>query len=165
MSLLDQILSTPSGAIFGEGGLDSPYRYVLWRRWGTGKAFAHLCGLNPSVADHILNDNTISREIAFGKSWGMDGLIKTNAFGYRATDPKEMKRATDPIGPENDLWIYEASKITPFNVACWGVHGEFMGRGEDLKSRYRWKCFGVTKAGFPKHPLYLRKDTPLIDYP
>jgi hypothetical protein len=24
-------------------------------------------------------------------------------------------------------------------------------------------CFGQTKGGMPKHPLYLRKDTPLIE--
>jgi len=124
-----------------------------------------LCGLNPSTAEYTLNDPTIRREIDFCKSWGLDGLVKVNAHAFRAPAPADMKRAADPIGPENDRWIYEASKISAFNVACWGVHGEFMGRGEDLKSRFKWKCFGVTKAGFPKHPLYLRKDTQLIDYP
>lgn len=170
-SLLDQVLSTPSGAIFGDAGAnldnrgsDLPYRYVLWRRWGPGQSFAHLCGLNPSTADASRNDPTINREIAFAKSWGMDGLIKTNAFGFRATDPRDMKRAVDPIGPENTWWIHEASQISAFNVACWGVHGEFMGRGAALKGQYRWRCFGTTKAGHPRHPLYLKADTQLVDF-
>lgn len=172
MDLISQIQSAPSGAIFGNESANpegrtpaSPYRYVLWRRWGAGRVFAHLCGLNPSTATHEIDDPTIRREIAFCKSWGMDGLIKTNAFAFRATQPVDMKRAVDPIGPENTWWIYEATQISAFNIACWGVHGEFMGRGEDLKSRYQWKCLGITKMGFPKHPLYLKKDTPLIDYP
>lgn len=162
--LIDQIMSDRSGAIFGAGGTDSLFRYVLWRRWGDGKSFAHLNGLNPSTADALKNDPTIRREIGFCQSWGMDGLIKTNAFGFRATDPRDMKNAAEAIGEENDFWIYEASKISAFNVACWGVHGTHLNRNRDLRDKLQWKCFGLTKDGHPKHPLYLKSNTTLREY-
>jgi len=62
MDILNQILSTPSGAIFGEGGINSPYRYVLWREvnpQATGLV-AFIC-LNPSTADYTHDDPTVRR--------------------------------------------------------------------------------------------------------
>lgn len=165
ISLIDQIMASESGAIFDTPDETGKYRYVLWRRWGTGRNFAHLCGLNPSTATASLNDPTIRREIGFCQSWGVDGLIKTNAFAFRATNPDDMMRAVDPVGFYNDHWILEASAVAQFNVACWGIHGGFRGRQPQLRLRLPWKCFGLTKDGRPKHPLYLKATTPLVDWP
>lgn len=156
-----QMMAAPSGAIF------SPcrkYRYLLWRYWGPGRAFAHFCALNPSTADETADDPTIRREIAFAKRFGADGLIKTNLFAFRATDPRDMKACSEPIGPLNDDWIYEAATVSCVDVAAWGVHGTHMGRDMVVRGMcINWKCLGVTKDGHPKHPLYLKSDTPLIE--
>lgn len=91
-----------------------------------------------------------------------------NAFGYRSTDPKGLHTVDDPVGGANDeqiqLWTRKSSLV----VCCWGVHAVLQDRDEFLQSQLRkWnvntKCLGKTLAGFPKHPLYLRKDAPLID--
>lgn len=159
-------ISTASGAVFSEGGEEGAvYRHMLWRRWGAGMAFLHVCGLNPSKAGHLANDPTIRREIAFAKAFGCDGLLKTNAFDFRATDPKVMLVHLTPCSAENDLWIHECSKISAVDVAAWGVHGMHNGRARELRQARRWKCLGLTKDGHPRHPLYVRADTPLIDLP
>jgi hypothetical protein len=77
-----------------------------------------LVGLNPSTADELRDDPTIRRCIRFAKDWGFDGLYMLNAFGFRETDPKEMKRATDPIGPENIYWISKIGKQSTMVVAA-----------------------------------------------
>lgn len=152
---------SPSGAIFS---LDRDYRYSLWRRWDDGP-FAAFCCLNPSTADDVNNDPTVSRCVNFSKRWGYSAFVMLNIFAYRATDPKTMKSQDDPIGPENDAAIRELSSKAGLVVCAWGTHGSHMNRCNDVKSllidstgNNIWHL-GLTKHGFCKHPLYLRCDT------
>ena len=71
------------------------YRYALSRVWAADKPYALFIGLNPSTADETLDDPTIRRCIDFAKRWGYGGLVMANLFAYRATEPSEMKAATD----------------------------------------------------------------------
>lgn len=83
-----------------------------------------------------------------------------NAFAYRATDPREMKAQEDPVGPENDYWLRETSGRAEIIIAAWGIHGGFRGRQAEVMNLVpNMKCLGITKEGFPKHPLYLRGDS------
>jgi len=71
-----------------------------------------------------------------------------------------MKAAEDPIGVDNDKWLVEAASRSSIVIAAWGVHGVHMGRGEQVKKLLpRLHHLGLTLAGDPKHPLYLRADT------
>ena len=81
------------------------YRYALSRVWAADKPYALFIGLNPSTADETLDDPTIRRCIDFAKRWGYGGLVMANLFAYRATNPSEMKAATDPVGVANDEWL------------------------------------------------------------
>ena len=147
------------------------WRYTLWRRWKDGgKIVAFLC-LNPSTADEVQNDPTIRRCIRFAQDWGYDGLCMTNIFAFRATDPKDMKAALDPVGPDNDMWLKKIVDEALLVVAAWGTHGNFKGRDADvtkilysamMRNGKDIRCLGLTKRGSPKHPLYLRKDSELI---
>lgn len=131
---------------------------------------AFLC-LNPSTADEVQNDPTIRRCIRFAQDWGYDGLCMTNIFAFRATDPKDMKAALDPVGPDNDMWLKKIVDEALLVVAAWGTHGNFKGRDADvtkilysamMRNGKDIRCLGLTKRGSPKHPLYLRKDSELI---
>lgn len=149
-----------SGAVFSDGGEEAAlYRHMLWRYWGPGKTFLHVCGLNPSTAGHTANDPTIRREIDFAKRWGFDGLLKTNAFDLRATNPKVMLRHLAPMSEDCDWWIYECSKRAGLDVAAWGKDGGHNNRSFYLKRMFVWKCLGKTQNGQPRHPLYVRADT------
>lgn len=144
---------------------DLVYRYRLTRRWNPGPVVAFI-GLNPSTADETNDDPTIRRCIRFALSWGGGTLVMLNIFGFRATDPRDMKRAHDPVGPENDKYIVRAAREADIVVAAWGVHGSYLARDEEVLKilPLQPEALGVTKDGYPRHPLYVRGDTKLRPY-
>jgi len=145
------------------------YRLALRRRWCDGATCCFIM-LNPSTADEDLDDPTIRRCINFARSWGYSGLMVLNIFALRATDPKELSRAYNPVGIFNDSAIFEHTRAESCDliVAAWGAHrvkGHW-NRGEQvvgLIGRPLY-CLGKTKAGHPRHPLYVSADTQPILY-
>jgi hypothetical protein len=139
------------------------YRYVLTRRVGVGQGTATFILLNPSMADATTDDPTVRRCAGFSRLWGCGRLAVLNLFAVRATDPRRMTVASDPIGPENKAWIEKTlTERGDGPVVCgWGVHGAHM--EQDL-TVLGWLddlevvpvALGVTKDGHPKHPLYAR---------
>lgn len=129
--------------------------------------------LNPSTADGEHDDPTIRRCVGYAKAWGYDRLEVLNLFAYRATDPGQLlalNHDDDPVGDGNrDAFAavlaggYPVGKI----VCAWGAHGGHIDQDETtlgwLGSRKRY-ALGLTKAGHPKHPLYLRSDAAPVDF-
>lgn len=145
---------------------DYRYRYTLWRRWNSRLVDLVVIGLNPSTADATLDDPTIRRCIGFAKRERCGGLFMLNLFALRATDPRAMRASADPVGPDNDEAIRRFTAGQHVVVAAWGAHGGHRGRDAQVRAMVpNLKCFGVTKDGHPKHPLYLKADTPLVDFP
>jgi hypothetical protein len=131
------------------------YRYTLWRRWATGPQVLFV-GLNPSTADATLDDPTIRRCIGFAKAWGYGGLLMANLFAWRATDPRHMLAAADPVGPRNDQALLEVHGKAALTVAAWGAQGSFLGRELVVRSLLpHLHVLRLTKGGHPGHPLYL----------
>jgi hypothetical protein len=140
------------------------WRYSLTRRWAHDGPLLMVIGLNPSTADETQDDPTIRRCIGFAKREGMTGLVMANLFAFRATDPRTMRRADDPIGPDNDMWLSMLRDLCDLRLAAWGVHGHYRDRARDVMERGLLShvyCLGLTKGGTPRHPLYLAADTPL----
>jgi hypothetical protein len=135
------------------------YRYVLWREWIGGDGYAMFIGLNPSTADETQDDPTIRRCIGYAKAWGYSGLCMTNLFAFRATDPKNMKAAADPVGPENDQHLGMLAQRADVVVAAWGASGAHLGRDAKVIAMLDQSlfCLARTKGGHPGHPLYLPK--------
>jgi hypothetical protein len=151
---------------------DRLYRYALWRDWSSWSNMRTLVviGLNPSTADENDDDPTIRRCIGFAKREQCGRLVMLNLFALRATDPRVMKAHPEPIGPDNDAvirhWTRDEYDWSSIVVAAWGVHGAHMDRAMAARLLTpQLYCFGVTKDGHPRHPLYLRADTPLVRYP
>jgi hypothetical protein len=143
------------------------YRYRLSRHWGPGPEATFIM-LNPSTADGFADDATIRKCIGFAQRWKMGGMYVGNLFAVRATKPKEMKRAADPVGPENAShleWLCErADKNGGKVVAAWGVHGRYMDQASTfLGWCLNWEVqpltLGLTDGGYPRHPLYVPYDT------
>lgn len=147
------------------------YRYALGRTWdqkGEREAILSIVMLNPSTADHAVDDPTIRRCIHFAKQEGCGGLLVRNLFAWRATDPKELRSASDPIGSQNWEAMRFASKFE-ICVAAWGAMGSKRLRKarqtqlpeademvDHVKRLIRpLHVFGLTKHGQPRHPLYL----------
>ena len=166
------------------------YRYWLSRTWDESRPKVIFIGLNPSTADHEQDDPTIRRCRRFAKDYGAGGLVMVNLFAFRATDPKVMKAATDPVGPENDVWLLKLAtdeydtEIGPMSegepgesnllVAAWGCGGGFQDRDRAVQrlissagSEMRYlhlNCLGMTKGGYPRHPLYVKADMDFCIY-
>jgi hypothetical protein len=143
-------------AIISECGL---YRYTLGRQWAAGPPLNFLM-LNPSVADATDDDPTIRKCLGFARRWGFPGIVVTNLFAFRATAPADMRRASDPVGPENDDRIVAEAKRAGLVVAAWGTDGGFRGRDRVVKrlligAGVTIHAARFTKDGHPWHPLML----------
>lgn len=152
------------------GAVISPcqnYRYALWRRWDVNAPYALFVGLNPSTADESADDPTIRRCKRYAKDWGFGGLYMVNLFALRATSPKDMLRHADPVGVNNDCWLLDLVPRAGVVVCAWGALGGHLGRDVEcaaLLEAQQLMCLGVTKAGHPRHPLYVRADKALEPY-
>ena len=133
------------------------YRYSLLREWGEGGRVLFVM-LNPSTADAEQDDPTIRRCMRFASDAGLGGMSVVNLFALRATDPKELIGASDPVGPmNNQILIYEAA-VCDMVVVAWGgeAHGHHRIREVLRLLRPRTlRCLGTTSRGAPRHPLYV----------
>jgi hypothetical protein len=136
------------------------YRYWLSRQWDHDLPSCSFVGLNPSTADALADDPTIRRIIGFARGWGYGSVIVVNLFAFKATYPKDLFAADNPVGPRNNYWLKRATKESDLVIAAWGVHG--CHRRRDRYARRAMEnlyCLGKTQAGHPRHPLYVRADT------
>lgn len=152
---------------------DRTYRYTLTRTWGDSPpAVWVMC--NPSTADAFKVDPTIRRCMTFSKAWHAGGIIVLNLFALRSTDPKNLYTHGDPIGLLNDDVIagyfpVDVPVLGPV-VAAWGAHGTHRNRGHLIRRLLiargaRPLCLGLTKAGQPRHPLYIPNGTAAFELP
>lgn len=169
--VLDVRTSEYGGAVFDRTG---SYRYLLWRNLGESSVGAQNAGpptesgvlllvmLNPNKADENHNDPTIRRCIGFARSWGFNRLEVVNLFAICAEKPRMLRDFKKPIGFHNDEIILERASLASATVVAWGIHGAILGRDADVLSKLKsfgpLKCFGITKDGMPRHPLYVRGD-------
>lgn len=154
------------------------YRWTLSRIWDPSGQLAILgwVMLNPSTADARLDDRSIRRCMKFSRAWGFGGMIVTNLFSYRATDPAELRTARDPIGARTDQALRDMVARCQAVVAAWGCEGTLSARNEKvrkalcLEGRLQWDgnfvlcCLGTTVDGHPRHPLYVPASTELELY-
>lgn len=153
---------------------DGQYRYSLLRDLGLlssaldgAPRTVTFVMLNPSTADATTDDPTIRRCLGFARTWGYGILQVVNLYAYRATNPRDLWKATDPVGPGNDNALTQAFRRSDLNVAAWGAHArrdrvqEFLDR---FVPRFEFHALGVTLQYHPRHPLYVRADAGLFPY-
>lgn len=154
------------------------YRYTLGRNLRSDSQAHKPClfvMLNPSTADASLDDPTIRRCIGFAERERCTFLTVVNLFAYRATDPASLVKASaarvDIVGPENAEHVGRELRrhnrdLGHLVIAAWG--GDPISKLAMETQRRLWDaralCLGMTKSGAPRHPLYLRSDTPLIPW-
>lgn len=144
------------------------HRYTLRRSWiGNGK-IVNWVMLNPSTADDVFDDPTIRKCCGFAKRWGYGGIVVTNLFAFRATDPKELHALLRAgkydlaVGEHaadysfNDEAIANAANESDIVVVAWGANaGSPLIKkrvGEVMGMFLRPSCIGITKGGHPLHP-------------
>lgn len=136
------------------------YRYTLTRVWDEAGKRAHFVMLNPSTATEVQNDPTVERCERRARALGFGAFRVTNIFAWRDTDPRAMRAAAEPVGSANDAAIVDGAAWADQTVCAWGTHGEHLGRGAEVEALLRATGaplyhLGLSKAGHPKHPLYI----------
>lgn len=154
-------------AIISECG---QYRYLLTRPGDSlsEKGTALFLMLNPSTADATIDDPTIRRCRNFAKAWGCNGIAVANLYALRATNPEDLWKRADPVGPEND-WRLRMLACEYTDIVCaWGANAkpERVAAVANILTAAggRLWCLGTTKDGHPRHPLYVRGDQELLPF-
>lgn len=149
-------------AVFDE---ERVYRYALWRKINDKRnnpKIVAFIGLNPSTADETKDDATIRRCKGYARDWGYDALVMLNLFAFRATQPKVMMAALDPVGKDNDAWLVKLAGHAAMVVAAWGPMGKCQGRDKQVVDLFVKEGIPLhrlieTADGSPGHPLRLPK--------
>ena len=164
--------STQDGWVYKRSP-DGSARFVL----GTVGEHPLVCfGINPSTAKPGALDPTVKRVARFAAENGFDSWAMLNVYPQVATDPKLMDREyRQEFKLENERHIARLINGRPLTLlAAWG--GLVTSRPylrtllEDILTLTsiagcRWVCLGdPTKNGHPRHPLYVKADTPLVPY-
>jgi hypothetical protein len=136
------------------------YRYALTRVWNPAGRKVAFIMLNPSTATEVQNDPTVERCERRARALGFGAFRVCNIFAWRATDPRNMRAQSDPVGPGNDAAILAACDWADAIVCAWGTHGAHLARGPEVEALLRGTGralthLGLSKAGHPKHPLYI----------
>lgn len=146
--------------------IEGDHRYTLTRQWGDGARCTFIM-LNPSTADATKDDPTIRRCLGFARRLGCESSVVANLYAYRATNPFDLWKAADPVGPLNNRYLIDVALDAERNgtplIAAWGALAK-RDRVLDvlrLPGMQRLSALGVTKSGAPRHPLYLGADAEL----
>jgi len=137
------------------------YRYLLGRQ---GRRTLIGFGINPSKANRVRSDATVTRVIRTAERNGYDGWLMMNVCSQRSTDPKKMHTQMELDEHRKNKKAFEVFLRTVKDYACLGAWGNLIESREYLKKyllelidnpvllRRRWFCYGVTADGHPKHP-------------
>lgn len=144
-------------------GENDCHRNLLRRIWDDRLPMLVVCMLNPSTADHRIDDPTVLVLIHFGKLWGYGGLTIINLYNWRSPSPASMKVEPQRLGEFNGIAHACAMTYARDNggrlLVAWGNDGDFEGeatRFADFAIRtmgLELICLGTTASGAPKHPM------------
>lgn len=160
------------------------YRYSLTRDASDGapKALTYfVIGCNPSVANADVDDPTMTREISLLRiREDRAVLVKLNLWPLVATKltrqiaHEEISQNRPTLGRRARAQVFaalEVARLAPDKaivVAAWGALGAkmFPDEATDIVNLadsigVPLRCWGRTKDGHPKHPLYLPASTQL----
>lgn len=141
------------------------YRYRLWRRWALDLPSLGFLMLNPSTADHLVNDPTITRCMHRALAGNFGGIEVVNLFPLRSTDPDGLITHAAPLGDRpdrNEAAIMDALDRCAIMICAWGAHKAAAARATEVLrivqmcgAGSRLYHLGLNKDGSPKHPLYI----------
>jgi len=152
----------------------SEYRYILGTR---GQKPLICIGINPSTAAPDALDPTLQSAQRIALANGYDSFLMFNVYAQRATNPDDMERSCNTSLHEENRKAFRYLLSLSKQPAIWAAWGniimkrdylmdcmrDFLADGKEAGAR--WYTAGpLLKSGHPHHPLYLRRDTKLLDF-
>jgi len=152
----------------------SEYRYIL----GTRGNNPLICiGINPSTAAPDALDPTLQSVERIAQSNGYDSFLMFNVYAQRATRPDDMERQCNILLHEENRKAFRYLLSLSEQPAVWAAWGNIIMKRDYLMDCMRdfledgkmvgakWYTAGpLLKSGHPHHPLYLKRDTKLLDF-
>ena len=134
-------------------------------------------GINPSTAAPDALDPTLQSAQRIALANGYDSFLMFNVYAQRATRPDDMEPHLNPaLHVENRKAFCYLLSLSE-HPAVWAAWGNIIEKRDYLMdcmrdfaadgqaAGARWYTAGpLLKSGHPHHPLYLRKDTKLLDF-
>ena len=152
----------------------SEYRYILGTR---GKKPLICIGINPSTAAPDALDPTLQSVERIAHSNGYDSFLMFNVYAQRATRPDDMEKVYNPLLHEENRKAFRYLLSLSAQPAIWAAWGNIIMKRDYLMDCMRdfledgkavgakWYTAGpLLKSGHPHHPLYLKRDTKLLDF-
>ena len=152
----------------------SEYRYILGTR---GKNPLICVGINPSTAKPDALDNTLKSVQRIADGNGFDSFLMFNVYAQRATRPDDMEKQCNLRLHEENMKAFRHLLSIGEKPAVWAAWGAIIEKRKylpqcvaDMLAISReydaeWFCAGpISKKGHPHHPLYLKRDTKLLDF-
>lgn len=152
----------------------SEYRYILGTR---GKKPLICVGINPSTAAPDALDPTLQSAQRIALANGYDSFLMFNVYAQRATRPDDMEHALNPALHAENRKAFRYLLSLSDQPAVWAAWGNIILKRNYLMDCMRdfaadgkvagakWYTAGpLLKSGQPHHPLYLKKDTQLLDF-
>ena len=152
----------------------SEYRYILGSR---GKKPLICIGINPSTAAPDALDPTLQSVNRIALSNGYDSFLMFNVYAQRATRPDDMEKTMNPLLHEENRKAFRYLLSLSPQPAVWAAWGNIIEKRDYLTDCMRdfladgkavgakWYTAGpLLKSGHPHHPLYLKRDTKLLEF-
>ena len=152
----------------------SEYRYILGTR---GKKPLICIGINPSTAAPDALDPTLQSVQRIALANGYDSFLMFNVYAQRATRPDDMEKQCNQQLHEENRKAFRYLLSLSDEPAVWAAWGNIIMKRDYLMDCMRdfladgkavgakWYTAGpLLKSGHPHHPLYLKRDTALLDF-
>lgn len=143
------------------------HRYAYSLTWSINQPHLLWVMLNPGTGESEgRRRNTFERCKQWSKSLGYGGLLFGNVFSLRAKSARELLNLNLEQDPLNDRALLVLSKLARETIVAWGNHGAKSDKPSQLAALLRGaQCFGYTKSGQPRHPLYVPGNAQLVSWP
>ena len=152
----------------------SEYRYILGTR---GQKPLICVGINPSTAAPDALDPTLQSAQRIALSNGYDSFLMFNVYAQRATRPDDMEAFCNQSLHKENRKAFRYLLSLAGHPAVWAAWGNLIEKRGYLMDCLRdfaadaaaagasWYTAGsLLKSGHPHHPLYLKRDTRLLEF-
>ncbi len=157
------------------------HRYQLRKLWGKDNGdwskMLPIILLNPPSKEPIKDNPTTRRCISIAKDAGYTGLLMANLFSYCTPDQEELYEGLKFYDhSENNKSLHQIAYFNENVVVAWGhqtrakervdyvIDNIFIKYAKENRRKIRFLCLGLTKKGFPRHPLFVPSGTKLEEW-
>jgi hypothetical protein len=146
---------------------DKSRRYAYSLTWSANQHHVLWVMLNPGTGEtENRRRPTFERCKLWSKSMGYGGLLFGNVFSLRSKSARELLKLQHGPDSVNEQALLLLSNIAPETIVAWGNHGAKSEQPKRLNGIIKNpKCFGYTRTGQPRHPLYVPQNTKLVSWP